>query len=64
LWDIDDYERERMSMIFHPLAVRQGRPQDGVVDPDLRIKGIPFLRVVDGFVFLSSSNFCEPWFGR
>ncbi|KAJ7131737.1 aryl-alcohol oxidase-like protein [Mycena crocata] len=51
--NLDEFIRARTSTIFHPLgtaSMSRKNASYGVVDPDLRVKGIPFLRVVDGSV--------------
>ncbi|KAI9062483.1 GMC oxidoreductase [Trametes sanguinea] len=55
--EVDEYARESSIMIWHPTGTaamaRCGMPQEvgGVVDPDLRVKGVEGLRVVDASVF-------------
>ncbi|KAJ7641333.1 aryl-alcohol oxidase precursor [Roridomyces roridus] len=56
---IEAYIRNSASTIFHPLGSNSMSAKDaegGVVDPDLRVKGIPFLRVVDGSVLRESAG--------
>ncbi|KAF8146223.1 GMC oxidoreductase-domain-containing protein, partial [Mycena galopus ATCC 62051] len=51
--DIDTYIQQQASTIFHPLGTSSMSAKGashGVVDPDLRVKGIPYLRIVDGSV--------------
>ncbi|KAJ7652254.1 hypothetical protein B0H17DRAFT_958015, partial [Mycena rosella] len=58
--DIDTYLGGQASTIFHPLGsarVSAKGAQAGGVDPDLRVKGIAGLRVVDGSVLVSASMF-------
>ncbi|KAK7018507.1 hypothetical protein R3P38DRAFT_2983108 [Favolaschia claudopus] len=51
--EIEEYVQEWATTIFHPLGTASMSPRGadyGVVDPDLLVKGIPRLRVVDGSV--------------
>jgi choline dehydrogenase-like flavoprotein len=51
--EIDAFIRENASSIFHPVSTVAMSPKDakwGVVDPDLRVKGVQGLRVVDASV--------------
>ncbi|KAJ6498871.1 aryl-alcohol oxidase precursor [Mycena sanguinolenta] len=48
--EIDDYIRENSGSVFHPVGTASMSPKDatwGVVDPDLRVKGLKGLRIVD-----------------
>ncbi|KAJ6452274.1 aryl-alcohol oxidase precursor [Mycena sanguinolenta] len=50
---IEEYVREQAATIFHPLGTSTMSAKGakyGVVDPDLRVKGISDLRIVDGSV--------------
>ncbi|KAJ7112895.1 GMC oxidoreductase-domain-containing protein [Mycena epipterygia] len=50
---LEAYIQQQAATIFHPLgsaSMSAKGASTGVVDPDLRVKGIPFLRVVDGSV--------------
>jgi choline dehydrogenase len=52
-WGRDEALRERAGTLFHPVgSCRMGRPGDeaGVVDADLRVRGVEGLRVVDASV--------------
>ncbi|KAF5355487.1 hypothetical protein D9758_006351 [Tetrapyrgos nigripes] len=51
--EIDAFIRENAATIFHPVSTVAMSPKDaswGVVDPDLRVKGVKGLRVVDASV--------------
>jgi choline dehydrogenase-like flavoprotein len=50
--DIDAHLRRTTSTVSHPVSTcRMGPAGDSVVDPDLRVRGIDALRVVDASVF-------------
>ena len=49
--DIEDALRERVELIYHPVGTcRMGTDDDAVVDPELRVRGLTGLRVVDASV--------------
>ncbi|KAK7040117.1 hypothetical protein VNI00_009922 [Paramarasmius palmivorus] len=52
--ELDEYIRDHASGFFHPVGTVAMSPRGadwGVVDPDLRVKGVSGLRVVDSSVF-------------
>ncbi|KAF9264107.1 aryl-alcohol-oxidase from pleurotus Eryingii [Marasmius fiardii PR-910] len=52
--ELDEYIIENTATIFHPIGTAAMSPKDaewGVVDPDLKVKGVEGLRVVDASVF-------------
>ncbi|KAF8154884.1 aryl-alcohol-oxidase from pleurotus Eryingii [Crassisporium funariophilum] len=52
--ELDTYVRANSATIFHPVGTASMSPKGsrhGVVDPDLRVKGIVGLRVVDASIF-------------
>ncbi|EEB95388.1 hypothetical protein MPER_05651 [Moniliophthora perniciosa FA553] len=52
--ELDEFIRENASTIFHPVGTAAMSPRGaswGVVDPDLKVKGVDGLRVVDASVF-------------
>jgi choline dehydrogenase len=54
--EVEEYVRELASTIFHPLgsaSMSARGAQHGVVDPDLTVKGVAGLRIVDGSVLVS-----------
>lgn len=57
---IDQYVRETTTTIFHPVGTASMGPfnsPNGVVGPDLRVKGATGLRIVDASVFVSTVNY-------
>lgn len=61
---IEDYVRGLTTTIFHPVgtaAMSSKLSKSGVVNPDLTVKGIEGLRIVDASVFVSNS-FCNKIF--
>ncbi|KAG6902090.1 hypothetical protein C0995_004441 [Termitomyces sp. Mi166 len=51
--ELDEYIRNNAASIFHPVGTAAMSPEGadyGVVDPDLRVKGVTGLRVVDASV--------------
>ena len=56
--DLDEFIRNSTTTIFHPVSTaRMSRKGEewGVVDPDLRVKCVEGLRIVDASVFVSIS---------
>jgi choline dehydrogenase-like flavoprotein len=55
--NLDEYIRNSTTTVFHPVSTaRMSRKGEdwGVVDPDLRVKGVEGLRIVDASVFVST----------
>jgi choline dehydrogenase-like flavoprotein len=49
--DLDAYLRQGVESIYHPCgSCRMGADDDSVVDPELRVRGVSGLRVVDASV--------------
>ncbi len=53
--ELEQFVRENLNTIFHPACSARMAPleDDGVVDPFLRVHGIPNLRIADASVFPS-----------
>ena len=50
--EIDQYVRDQVRTVFHPCGTcRMGVDPESVVDPELRVRNIANLRVVDASVF-------------
>lgn len=53
--DFEAYVRNNAGTIFHPVGTASMSPRGakwGVVDPDLKVKGVDGLRIVDGSVLV------------
>ena len=53
--ELEQFVRQNISTLFHPACSARMAPleDDGVVDPFLRVHGIPNLRIADASVFPS-----------
>ena len=66
---IDTFIRSTAATLFHPMGTASMSPKGaswGVVDPDLRVKGVVGLRIVDNSVVVGSISFffsCPFFFG-
>ena len=56
--NLDEYVRSSTTVLLHPVSTARMSRKDeewGVVDPDLSVKGVEGLRIVDASVFVSIS---------
>jgi choline dehydrogenase-like flavoprotein len=56
---IDAYLKDTTAIVFHPVTTASMSPYGaswGVTDPDLRVKGVKGLRIVDASVFVSTRD--------
>jgi len=53
--DLADFVRKKIITLYHPVSTARMAPLDngGVVDPQLRVHGIPNLRIVDASIMPS-----------
>lgn len=61
---LDTYIAEHAQSIWHPVGTASMSPigaSYGVVDPDLKMKKVARVRIVDASVFVSSGLFVEKW---
>ena len=50
--EIADEVRSRVDLLYHPVGTcRMGADEHSVVDPELKVRGVEGLRVVDASVF-------------
>ena len=57
--EIDDFIRENTGTVYHPVGTASMSPQGatwGVVDPDLTVKGLSGLRIVDLSIVVSHQH--------
>lgn len=58
--ELEEHARQHTTTVFHPTSTASMASQDsldGVVNPDLTVKGTSGLRIVDLSVFVSSLSF-------
>ena len=50
--ELEDHIRARVELVYHPVGTcRMGSDDEAVLDPELRVRGVDGLRVVDASVF-------------
>jgi len=49
--DVEDYVRRSVELLYHPSGTCRMGGEDAVLDPELRVRGIEGLRVIDASVF-------------
>ncbi len=49
--DVEDFVRRNLELLYHPSGTCRMGGADAVLDPELRVRGIEGLRVVDASVF-------------
>ena len=55
--DLDNYVRQHIETCFHPVGTcRMGGDKDSVVDPQLRVRGVEGLRIVDSSIMPKIMN--------
>jgi choline dehydrogenase len=49
--DVEDFIRRNVELLYHPCGTCRMGGDDAVLDPELRVRGVEGLRVVDASVF-------------
>jgi choline dehydrogenase len=49
--DVEDFVRRQVELLYHPSGTCRMGGEDAVLDPELRVRGIENLRVIDASVF-------------
>jgi choline dehydrogenase len=49
--DVEDFVRRRVELLYHPSGTCRMGGEDAVLDPELRVRGVEGLRVIDASVF-------------
>jgi choline dehydrogenase len=49
--DVEDFVRRRLELLYHPSGTCRMGGADAVLDPELRVRGVEGLRVIDASVF-------------
>jgi choline dehydrogenase-like flavoprotein len=49
--DVEDFVRRRVELLYHPSGTCRMGGDDAVLDPELRVRGVEGLRVIDASVF-------------
>jgi choline dehydrogenase len=49
--DVEEFVRRRVDLLYHPSGTCRMGGEDAVLDPELRVRGVDGLRVIDASVF-------------
>jgi choline dehydrogenase len=49
--DVEDFVRRHVELLYHPSGTVRMGGEDAALDPELRVRGVERLRVIDASVF-------------